>query len=189
MGRGVAVFILFFEKMSELKINYNGGRKLFELNKHVGKDKNTWNQSKVNGKVSDKFMMTNCENTLITIESKLNQVMISNCKNCAVICTQNIVGAVDLNNCKKVTVQVQHDRPIINVAKDQDCVVYLNRESIDKINVISEASSGCNIKYPGASDDCDDVEFAIPEQISTTFKTEDNTINQICKAIVPSQES
>merc|ERR1711994_827959 len=115
-----AVFILFFEKMSELKINYNGGRKLFELNKHVGKDKNTWDQSKVNGKVADKFMMTNCENTLITIESKLNQVMISNCKNCAVICTQNIVGAVDLNNSKKVTVQVQHDCPIVNVAKDQD---------------------------------------------------------------------
>lgn len=166
--------------MTEVKVSYNTGRKLFEVNKHVGKDKNQWDQGSVDGKVSDKFMITGCENVFITIKSKINQIMISNCKNCAVICEDNVVGAIDSNNNRKVTVQVQKACPIVNVAKCSDNVVYLNRANLQNIEVISEASSGCNIKYPGKSDDDDDVELPIPEQISTKF---DKDLNATSTAV------
>merc|ERR1719288_723284 len=164
--------------MTEVKADYNAGRKLFTVEKNVGKDKNTWDQGTVDGKVSDKLQLANCENTLITVTSKLNQIMITNCKNCAVICKENVVGAVDVNNSKKVTVQVSKACPIVNVAKCQDSVVYLNRENMADIEVISEASSGCNIKFPGKGDDDDDVEVYIPEQISTKFDKEGSPTHQ-----------
>lgn len=71
-------------------------------------------------------------------------------------------------NCKSVEVQSTGKVPTILVDKTDGCQLYLGAEALDTA-IITSKTSECNVSTPGATQDDDDVETALPEQFSNKF--------------------
>ncbi|XP_019738788.1 adenylyl cyclase-associated protein 1 isoform X1 [Hippocampus comes] len=106
-----------------------------------------------------------CNNSTLQVKGKLNSITIDNCKKMGLV-FDDVVGIVEIINCRDVKVQVIGRVPTISINKTDGCHVYLSQKSVD-CEVISAKSSEMNILIPGQ--DGEFSEFPVPEQFKTVW--------------------
>lgn len=106
-----------------------------------------------------------CNNSTLQIKGKINSIIIDNCKKLGVV-FENVVGIVEIINCRAIQLQVLETVPTISINKTEGCQVYLSKGSLG-CDIVSAKSSEMNIMIPEGEDDY--REFPVPEQFKTVW--------------------
>ncbi|XP_072175348.1 adenylyl cyclase-associated protein 1-like [Diadema setosum] len=106
-----------------------------------------------------------CQNSTITIPSKVNSITIDGCKKVGVV-FESVLGSVDVVNSQSVQIQVTGVTPIVNIDKTDGCMVYLSAACKDA-QIISAKSSEMNVLIPDAEGEF--TEFPLPEQYRSVY--------------------
>ncbi|XP_074543002.1 adenylyl cyclase-associated protein 1 [Halichoeres trimaculatus] len=106
-----------------------------------------------------------CNKSTLQVKGKLNSITIDNCKKMGLV-FDDVVGIVEVINCKDVKIQVMGKVPTISINKTDGCHVYLSKDSLN-CEIVSAKSSEMNILVP--QDDGDFLEHAVPEQFKTVW--------------------
>jgi adenylyl cyclase-associated protein len=118
--------------------------------------------------VKESITIFRCINSVIQIKGKINAILLDDCDKTSIVCS-TVVSSIDVVNCKSVEVQATGKVPTILVDKTDGCQLYLGPEAIDT-TIITSKTSEVNVSTPGATEEEDDVEQALPEQFSNMFK-------------------
>ncbi|KAK2836512.1 hypothetical protein Q7C36_014381 [Tachysurus vachellii] len=106
-----------------------------------------------------------CNNSTLQIKGKINSITLDNCKKLGLV-FDDVVGIVEVINCKDVKVQVLGKVPTISINKTDGCHVYLSKDSLS-CEIVSAKSSEMNVLVPGK--DGDFTEIPVPEQFKTVW--------------------
>uniref|UniRef100_A0A3Q3X747 C-CAP/cofactor C-like domain-containing protein n=1 Tax=Mola mola TaxID=94237 RepID=A0A3Q3X747_MOLML len=106
-----------------------------------------------------------CNKSTLQVKGKLNSITLDNCKKMGLV-FDDVVGIIEIINCKDVKIQVTGKVPTISINKTDGCHVYLSKESLS-CEIISAKSSEMNVLVP--NDDGDFPEFPVPEQFKTVW--------------------
>ncbi|XP_061737561.1 adenylyl cyclase-associated protein 1-like [Nerophis ophidion] len=109
-----------------------------------------------------------CNKSTLTIKGKINSIILDNCKKMGLV-FENVVGIVEIINCKDVKIQVLGKVPTISINKTDGCHVYLSKDSL-QCEIVSAKSSEMNILIP--QKDGDFTELPVPEQFKTVWDGE-----------------
>merc|ERR1712166_382771 len=118
--------------------------------------------------VKETVTIFRCINCVIQITGKINAILLDDCEKTSIVCT-DVVSSIDVVNCKSVEIQADGRVPTILVDKTDGCQLYLGKSATDATIILSK-SSECNVTTPGATEDDDGVEQALPEQFSNSFQ-------------------
>ncbi|CAB1321053.1 unnamed protein product [Coregonus sp. 'balchen'] len=106
-----------------------------------------------------------CNNSTLQIKGKINSITLDNCKKLGLV-FDDVVGIVEIINCRDVKVQVLGKVPTISINKTDGCHVYLSKDSLE-CEIVSAKSSEMNVLVPGK--DGDYTEIPVPEQFKTVW--------------------
>ncbi|KAI4871827.1 hypothetical protein NFI96_016384 [Prochilodus magdalenae] len=106
-----------------------------------------------------------CNNSTLQVKGKINSITLDNCKKLGLV-FDDVVGIVEVINCKDVKVQVMGKVPTISINKTDGCHVYLSKDSLS-CEIVSAKSSEMNVLVPGK--DGDFTEIPVPEQFKTVW--------------------
>ncbi|XP_053303022.1 adenylyl cyclase-associated protein 1 [Pleuronectes platessa] len=106
-----------------------------------------------------------CNKSTLQVKGKINSITLDNCKKMGLV-FDNVVGIVEIINCRDVKVQVIGKVPTISINKTDGCHVYLSQESLT-CEIISAKSSEMNILVPNK--DGEFTELPVPEQFKTLW--------------------
>eukprot|EP00064_Thunnus_orientalis_P021314 superscaffoldBa00006385_g21474 len=106
-----------------------------------------------------------CNKSTLQVKGKINSITIDNCKKMGLV-FDDVVGIVEVINCKDVKVQVMGKVPTISINKTDGCHVYLSKDSL-KCEIVSAKSSEMNILVPNK--DGEFTELPVPEQFKTIW--------------------
>ncbi|XP_059206229.1 adenylyl cyclase-associated protein 1 [Centropristis striata] len=106
-----------------------------------------------------------CNKSTLQVKGKLNSITLDNCKKMGLV-FEDVVGIIEVINCKDVKVQVMGKVPTISINKTDGCHVYLSKDSLS-CEIISAKSSEMNILVPNS--DGEFTEIAVPEQFKTVW--------------------
>jgi len=110
-----------------------------------------------------------CIGCVIQVQGKVNAILMDDCEKTAVVCNEGCVSSVDVVNCKSVEVQIDKNAPTLLVDKTDGLQIYLQKDSM-ALNIITSKSSEVNVSVPGATEDDDANESALPEQFCSVHK-------------------
>ncbi|CAN9504212.1 unnamed protein product [Ophioblennius macclurei] len=106
-----------------------------------------------------------CDDSTLQVKGKINSITLDNCKKMALV-FQDVVGVVEVINCRRIEIQVTGKVPIISINKTDGCQVYLSQDSLD-CEIVSAKSSEMNVLVPKS--DGEFTEIAVPEQFKTVW--------------------
>ncbi|XP_041931970.1 adenylyl cyclase-associated protein 1 [Alosa sapidissima] len=106
-----------------------------------------------------------CNKSTLQVKGKINSITIDNCKKLGLV-FDDVVGIVEVINCKDVKVQVMGKVPTISINKTDGCHVYLSKDSLS-CEIVSAKSSEMNVLVPGK--DGEYTEIPVPEQFKTIW--------------------
>uniref|UniRef100_A0A087X5K0 Adenylyl cyclase-associated protein n=1 Tax=Poecilia formosa TaxID=48698 RepID=A0A087X5K0_POEFO len=106
-----------------------------------------------------------CNQSTLQVKGKINSITIDSCKKMGLV-FDDVVGIVEVINCRDVKVQVMGKIPTISINKTDGCHVYLSKDSLS-CEVISAKSSEMNILVPNK--DGEFTELPVPEQFKTVW--------------------
>ncbi|CAF0938080.1 unnamed protein product [Adineta ricciae] len=107
-----------------------------------------------------------CTNCTITIEGKVNSIVLDQCTKVGVQFT-SVVSLIEFVNCKSMKAQVIEQVPTIQIEKTDGCHVYLSPTSLDT-EFITSKSSEMSINIP--TSDGEYREYPIAEQFKTCIQ-------------------
>ncbi|XP_013854926.1 adenylyl cyclase-associated protein 1 [Austrofundulus limnaeus] len=106
-----------------------------------------------------------CNQSTLQVKGKINSITIDSCKKMGLV-FDDVVGIVDIINCRDVKVQVLGKIPTISINKTDGCHVYLSKDSLS-CEIISAKSSEMNVLVPNK--DGEFTELPVPEQFKTIW--------------------
>uniref|UniRef100_A0A8C5DPL0 C-CAP/cofactor C-like domain-containing protein n=1 Tax=Gouania willdenowi TaxID=441366 RepID=A0A8C5DPL0_GOUWI len=106
-----------------------------------------------------------CNKSTLQVKGKLNSITVDNCKKMGLV-FEDVVGIVDIINCKDIKVQVMGKVPTISINKTDGCHVYLSKDSLS-CEIVSAKSSEMNVLVPNP--DGEFTELPVPEQFKTVW--------------------
>uniref|UniRef100_UPI0037E7D47D adenylyl cyclase-associated protein 1 n=1 Tax=Semicossyphus pulcher TaxID=241346 RepID=UPI0037E7D47D len=136
-----------------------------------GKKWKVENQEGVQGLVIEKTELKQvvyaykCNKSTLQVKGKINSITVDNCKKTGLV-FDDVVGIVEVINCKDVKIQVMGKVPTISINKTDGCHVYLSKDSL-KCEIVSAKSSEMNILVP--QEDGEFTELPVPEQFKTVW--------------------
>ncbi|XP_037549185.1 LOW QUALITY PROTEIN: adenylyl cyclase-associated protein 1 [Nematolebias whitei] len=87
-----------------------------------------------------------CSQSTLQVHGKINSITIDSCKKMGLV-FDDVVGIVDVINCKDVKIQVLGKIPTISINKTDGCHVYLSKDSLS-CEIVSAKSSEMNVLVP-----------------------------------------
>jgi adenylyl cyclase-associated protein len=108
-----------------------------------------------------------CVNACIQVKGKINAILLDDCDKVSVVCN-DVVSSIDIVNCNGCEVQADGKVPTILIDKTDGCQLYLGPAAVDTTIITSKVSE-INCSTPGATEEDDQVEQALPEQFSNLF--------------------
>ncbi|XP_067281696.1 adenylyl cyclase-associated protein 1 [Pseudorasbora parva] len=106
-----------------------------------------------------------CNNSTLKVQGKINSITVDNCKKMGLV-FDDVVGIVEMINCRDVKIQVMGKVPTISINKTDGCHVYLSKDSL-ACEIISAKSSEMNVLVPNK--DGEYTEIPVPEQFKTVW--------------------
>lgn len=113
-----------------------------------------------------------CKNSTIVLKGKCKNITLSGCVDVGCV-FDSCVTTVEVINCKKTSVQAVEDAGTFTVDKSDRTKIFLAEGSLDKNQVLvyTTQSMSTNV-YQATEDGEDQIEYAVPEQILSNFKTD-----------------
>lgn len=121
-----------------------------------------------------------CMNTVVQIKGKVNSIMIDSCKKTAVV-FDTCVSVVEIVNGNSIKMQVLGNVPSVAIDKCSGAQVYLSKDSL-ATEFTCAKSDEMNIVIPGATENDDITEYAVPEQFKTTYNAEKKCLDTVAVA-------
>uniref|UniRef100_A0A3B3BIJ8 CAP, adenylate cyclase-associated protein 1 (yeast) n=1 Tax=Oryzias melastigma TaxID=30732 RepID=A0A3B3BIJ8_ORYME len=106
-----------------------------------------------------------CNNSTLQVKGKINSIILDNCKKMGLV-FDDVVGIVEVINCRDVKVQVMGKVPTISINKTDGCHIYLSKDSLS-CELVSAKSSEMNVLVPNK--DGEFTELPVPEQFKTVW--------------------
>ncbi|XP_036372043.1 adenylyl cyclase-associated protein 1 [Megalops cyprinoides] len=106
-----------------------------------------------------------CNNSTLQVKGKINSITIDNCKKMGLV-FDDVVGIVEIINCRDIKVQVMGKVPTISINKTDGCHVYLSADSL-QCEIVSAKSSEMNVLVPNEGGEF--TEIPVPEQFKTVW--------------------
>ncbi|XP_051246210.1 adenylyl cyclase-associated protein 1 [Dicentrarchus labrax] len=106
-----------------------------------------------------------CNKSTLQVKGKINSIIVDNCKKMGLV-FDDVVGIVEIINCKDVKIQVMGKVPTISINKTDGCHVYLSKDSLS-CEIVSAKSSEMNVLVPNK--DGEFTEIPVPEQFKTVW--------------------
>ncbi|NP_956203.1 adenylyl cyclase-associated protein 1 [Danio rerio] len=106
-----------------------------------------------------------CNNSTLQVKGKINSITLDNCKKMGLV-FDDVVGIVEVINCRDVKIQVIGKVPTISINKTDGCHVYLSKDSLS-CEIVSAKSSEMNVLVPNK--DGEFTEIPVPEQFKTVW--------------------
>ncbi|KAI9632103.1 adenylyl cyclase-associated protein [Dioszegia hungarica] len=109
-----------------------------------------------------------CRNSTIRITGKVNAVTMVNCKKVALV-LDSAVSALSITSSPSFEVQITGTVPTIQVDNTDGGQLYLSKEGMGGVEIITSKTSAINISTP-EGEDGDLVERPVPEQMKTVVR-------------------
>ncbi|XP_035537805.1 adenylyl cyclase-associated protein 1 [Morone saxatilis] len=106
-----------------------------------------------------------CNKSTLQVKGKINSITVDNCKKMGLV-FDDVVGIIEVINCKDVKIQVMGKVPTISINKTDGCHVYLSKDSLS-CEIVSAKSSEMNVLVPNK--DGEFTEIPVPEQFKTVW--------------------
>lgn len=110
----------------------------------------------------------NCTNSTIHIRGKVNSIAMDSCAGTGLL-FHSVISGVEVVNSTKVQMQCTGTVPTVAVDKTDGCQLFLSKETLEITEINTAKSSEVNVIMPGASEDDDSIEQAIPEQFVSKY--------------------
>lgn len=128
--------------------------------------------------IKEKVYVENCVGSNIKVESKVNVVMISNCKKSAFILS-DIISSVELVGTHDSAIQLNGKCGTLSLDKCEGITIVFGNEETKKSCHIHSSTRCSNIRLVCASDES--KEYLLPNLISTQFCARSgNFVSSIC---------
>ncbi|EFA82907.1 cyclase associated protein [Heterostelium album PN500] len=109
-----------------------------------------------------------CTDSVIQVKGKVNAITLDGCKKTAIV-FENAIASCEIVNCTSVEIQVTGKVPSVSIDKCSGAQIYLSKDSL-ATEIVTSKSSEMNVLIPGATENDDMVEIAIPEQFKTVVQ-------------------
>jgi len=122
--------------------------------------------------IKQSVYIAKCRNCNIVIPEKCKTISIDGCFRVSVT-FKSVVSSVELFNSQRCQVEVTEYCPSVAIDKSDGCSVILLKTAFSNPpQLVTSKISECNLQVPGATDDADPIEIAIPEQFVTLISKE-----------------
>lgn len=109
-----------------------------------------------------------CKNTVVKIKGKVNAISLLNCHRTSILC-DSVVSQLSVTSSPSFTAQILGLCPTLNVEKTDSGNVYLSKECLDTVEIITSGVSSLNISI-ATGEDGDYEEKPVPEQMKTVVR-------------------
>jgi adenylyl cyclase-associated protein len=109
-----------------------------------------------------------CKNTVVKIKGKVNAISLLNCHRTSIL-FDSVVSQLSVTSSPSFTAQILGLCPTLNVEKTDSGNVYLSKECLDTVEIITSGVSSLNISIP-TGEDGDYEEKPVPEQMKTVVR-------------------
>ncbi|KAJ9117250.1 hypothetical protein QFC20_000395 [Naganishia adeliensis] len=109
-----------------------------------------------------------CKNTVVKIKGKVNAISLLNCHRTSIL-FDSVVSQLSITSSPSFTAQILGLCPTLNVEKTDSGNVYLSKECLDTVEIITSGVSSLNISIP-TGEDGDYEEKPVPEQMKTVVR-------------------
>ncbi|WWC66989.1 uncharacterized protein I206_100896 [Kwoniella pini CBS 10737] len=106
-----------------------------------------------------------CKNSVVKINGKINAVTMVGCKKTALV-LDSAVSSLSITSSPSFEVQITGSIPTIQVDTTDSGQIYLSKETMDRVEIITSKTSSLNISVPTGQDG-DFEERPVPEQMKT----------------------
>lgn len=110
-----------------------------------------------------------CKNSVIQVKGKVNAINVVACSKTSIL-FDSVVSQLSITSSPSFTVQVLGMAPTILVDTTDSGQIYLSKECLETVEIITSKTSALNISVPSATDEGDFVERPVPEQMKTVVK-------------------
>merc|ERR1711862_426593 len=108
------------------------------------------------------------KDSMVTVKGKCSAIAIAAATGSGVV-FDDVVATVEIINGKKVQVQANGALNQISIDKTEGATVYLQTPASQSAEIVTSLTSEINIVLPGATEEDDMVEHAVPEQFVSKF--------------------
>lgn len=124
----------------------------------------------IQAELNQSIIISRCNKCVVKVTGKANAISVDNCNNLSIL-VDSLVSSLDVIKSPKFQVQVDGLVPTILLDQVDGATVYLGKESLGTELFTSKCTS-VNVVLPPAEDseDDDDKECALPEQIRSVIK-------------------
>jgi len=142
--------------------NFDGKEKWTVTGVHGSKDAPILVEVKITNP-KEKVFIEKSAFAVVTVIGKCAVVVISQLENSGVI-VDGVVSGIEVVNSSKLQIEAKGPLPQVQIDKVNSASVILTSPDSRAASIITSLSSTINIVVPGATDDDDPVELAVPEQ-------------------------
>ncbi|KAL7068233.1 hypothetical protein ACR3K2_14040 [Cryptosporidium serpentis] len=128
------------------------------------------------GNMKNKVQVRCCQNSKISIGTKVNSIIADNCVGC-IFLVNSVIASVEIVNCDNITIQVTGTVPTISIDKCNKVNIYVSEES-KQVEIYSSKSGEMNLLTPG-DEEGDWNEFVIPEQFVSRLNLSKGKIESV----------
>ncbi|XP_023335821.1 adenylyl cyclase-associated protein [Eurytemora carolleeae] len=118
---------------------------------------------KVTAQANQSIYIFKCENAVIKVDGKCNNIILNSCKKVGVV-FDSLISSAEVVNSASIELQVLGTVPIVTLDKTDSVQIYLSEQS-KNCEIVTAKTAGVNITVPQPSGDS--KEFPVPEQFKT----------------------
>ena len=122
----------------------------------------------IQASLSHSILITKCNKTTIRVYGKANAISVDSSSNVSLI-VESLVSSIDVIKTAKFEIQVLGSLPAILLDQVDTSNIYLGPDSLGT-EVLTSKCTAINVNVPGASEEDDYKECALPEQIKTVIR-------------------
>lgn len=116
--------------------------KAWKIQNQVGNKEIVLTEDQVNTKQS--IHIYKCEDSVIKINGKVNEILIDNCKKVGVL-FESVISSIDIVNSSKIQVEVTDEAPTVQVDKSHGVTIFLSKKSENLTSVITSSATEVNV--------------------------------------------
>ncbi|KAJ9124002.1 hypothetical protein QFC22_000794 [Naganishia vaughanmartiniae] len=109
-----------------------------------------------------------CKNAVVQIKGKVNAISMLNCHRTSIL-LDSVVSQVSITSSPSFTAQILGLCPTLNVEKTDSGNVYLSKECLDTVEIVTGGVSSLNISIP-TGEEGDFEEKPVPEQMKSVIR-------------------
>jgi len=114
--------------------------------------------------------IANCQDTFVKITGKVSHVLMINCKKVGVV-FDTVVASFEVMRCNSVEIQSMTDVKLMSVERSEGVTLYINKESVDNVRVVTNNASQVNVVVPRSDPENKDETIMVSKSVVEQFVT------------------